>query len=209
MRAKNHKQYAILAFLASTVTVQAQEGAAELKKTAVALFETQMRQRCLPLSQTASVLRLDLADLPKVHRIAMRKADGSKVANRPLRTVLEFPCSFGAYNVTYVYMLATDYGLGFAQLVQPQVTTRYASAENDDVVAGIVVNGFSARSEVVNPSLDSASGTLTEYSKWRGLGDAWSTTSWVLGEDGFVLRSYAIDASYDGKTEPQLVWKAP
>ena len=42
--------------------------------------------------------------------------------------------------------------------------------------------------------------------KWRGLGDASSNGTWLFRDGTFTLVRYDVDASEDGKIDPQTVF---
>jgi hypothetical protein len=57
----------------------------------------------------------------------------------------------------------------------------------------------------VNSSFDEASQTITSASKWRGVGDASDSGTWIFRNGEFTLVKYDVDASYDGEVNPETV----
>ncbi|MGO4843166.1 DUF1176 domain-containing protein, partial [Rhizobiaceae sp. 2RAB30] len=46
---------------------------------------------------------------------------------------------------------------------------------------------------------------LMSHAKWRGVGDASSTGTYIFREGTFTLVKYDVDASYDGEINPETV----
>lgn len=122
--------------------------------------------------------------------------------------LVEFPCQIGAYNQTAVYLLSDQHGVVSEVLFpSPQVDVRYADATDPKVVEEIVLTEIPNMREVVNPSYDSSSRTMAERNKWRGLDDAYSTTQWGFKHGKFEIMLFAVDASFDGKDNPQTLMR--
>ena len=77
---------------------------------------------------------------------------------------------------------------------------------NDSVVEAIDVIGFHTTYAVINANYDPESQTITSFSKWRGIGDAFSSGTWNFIDGHFVLTRFDVDASYDGERTPQTVY---
>ena len=120
-------------------------------------------------------------------------------------TLYELYCFSGAYNSSYAYYLvpAEDYypiqSLAFAE---PEFEVVYENDDFEGAVEDIVIEGMTAKTLLINPVFDPDTGTLTEYAYWRGLGDASSVGVWRFDEGRFVLKTYDVDASYDGEVNP-------
>ncbi|NGM44896.1 hypothetical protein G5B31_05040 [Rhodobacter sp. SGA-6-6] len=126
-------------------------------------------------------------------------------------TLWQFRCNIGAYNLTDVFLLRTEFdGIVPLALAQPAVAPVNEDPEDfESPVREITVTGWTARSFVVNGSFDPATGLLSATGYWRGIGDAYDAGAWVLRDGGFQLRHYEVDASYDGEARPQLVMDFP
>ena len=126
----------------------------------------------------------------------------------PMRTALlyQFLCNRGAYNESHVYVLADDHGdlrpLGFAT---PTLDIRYGDDDDNEKVDAIYVTGFRSVAELTNASFDAKTMTLTSFAKWRGVGDASASGTWIFRDGAFALVRYDVDASYDGEENPQTV----
>lgn len=121
----------------------------------------------------------------------------------------QMPCSYGAYNLGSIFFFETEFdGLGPLHFAVPELDIDYAG-DDDAVVESVTVIGFSTMSTVVNASFDEETRTISSFSKWRGLGDAFSAGTWIFHDGHFMLREFAVDASYDGESTPETVYSAP
>ncbi|MCO6362299.1 DUF1176 domain-containing protein [Paracoccus sp. 08] len=123
-------------------------------------------------------------------------------------TTVEFDCALGAYNEVQAFLIHTEMdGLRPASFATPVLDIAYVeTAENrDDPAVGPVesldIVGYKAAATLINPSIDDATGQIVTEERWRGLGDANSSGVWDLTADGYVLRSYEVDATYDGEVD--------
>jgi len=172
----------------------------DLDANAVAMFEaTYGRDQCLNYH----------ADRPAPIRREV-SVDGS--SGPQTVTTFEFACDIGAYNEVRAFLMNTQTdGLLPASFPAPVPDVHYVeTAENvGDLYAGPVdridIRGYIARPTLTNPSVDEATGQITTWEKWRGIGDASSSGVWDLTPDGYVLRRYDIDATYDGVNNPMTV----
>ncbi len=125
---------------------------------------------------------------------------------RPFR-LYEFPCTAGAYNFGNVYYGAGEYGeIRQIQFATPVYDYVLESDDFESAVTSINVTGFTAYYILINPSFNAKTNTLYSFSKWRGIGDASSSGAWVFDEGQFVLKSYDVDASYDGTMNPIRIY---
>lgn len=122
--------------------------------------------------------------------------------------LVEFPCQTGAYNQTAVYLLSDQHG-NVSEVVfpSPVVEVRYADESENATAEKVSISATPEVRVVVNSSYDAASRTMTERNKWRGLGDAYSTTQWGFKNGKFEIMHFAVDASFDGLDNPQTVIK--
>lgn len=126
-------------------------------------------------------------------------------------TLWQFRCNIGAYNLTEVFLMWTEFeGIVPLAVAQPSVTVVNEDPEDfESPLREVVVTGWGARNFVVNGSFDPATLMLSATGYWRGIGDAYDAGVWALRDGGFQLRHYEVDASYDGETKPQLVLDFP
>ena len=123
-----------------------------------------------------------------------------------LMQLYQFHCYSGAYNIIYVFFgWDQDTGLRPIALSHPQLDIAYETTADDSPVKSIAITGYSARFTAVNADYDPATKTITSGSLWRGIGDASSGGTWVFDDGEFVLRTYEVDASYDGESNPRTI----
>jgi len=65
--------------------------------------------------------------------------------------------------------------------------------------------GYTAEDQLMNSSYDPEARTIASTNKWRSAGDASSSGLWMFRNGDFTLVQYDVDASYDGKEDPQSV----
>ncbi|MCB6178961.1 DUF1176 domain-containing protein [Rhodobacter sp. Har01] len=123
----------------------------------------------------------------------------------------QFHCDAGAYNLIHVFLLRTKFeGIRPLPLARPEVEAVYADPDDEaSAVTEVKVLGWAADTTVMNASFDPATGQVSAYGLWRGLGDAYSAGTWVLKNGGLVLVGYEVDASFDGQSVPQLTLHFP
>lgn len=118
-----------------------------------------------------------------------------------------FYCTAGAYNFGSVYYLADEFGeIRQAQFAIPEYDVTNETDDFDSAVTGIELTGFFAYGILINPDFDPKTNTLESFSKWRGMADASSSGQWVFRRGQFVLKSYDVDASYDGENNPVRIY---
>lgn len=122
--------------------------------------------------------------------------------------IVEFPCQIGAYSQTAVYLLSDQHGT-VSEIVfpSPKFDVNYVGGDEKAGVDNIVVYETPSLREVVNPSYDSSSRTMSERNEWRGLGDAGTKTHWQFKNGKFEIIYFAVDATFDGKDNPVVLIK--
>lgn len=117
-----------------------------------------------------------------------------------------FPCIEAAYNTAEVYYFADDLG-GFRQLqfAEPELDIHYQNGDFEGRVEAVNVIGYRVTDMLVNSFYDAASRTLQSFNKWRGIGDASSSATYLFRDGAFTLVKYEVDASYDGEINPEPV----
>ena len=120
-------------------------------------------------------------------------------------------CFAGAYNLVHAYAFKAE-GENFSLISFAVPTYKIEYADGDEnqtqLKAPPRVTGFSTTATLVNSGFDADTYTLTSSSKWRGLGDAWSSGTWEFRSGQFVLKAYAVDPTYeanlDNPTDEQI-----
>lgn len=123
----------------------------------------------------------------------------------------QFFCDAGAYNLSSVFVLWTEFD-GLRPLALPHPVLQVVNEDPEDFespVKEIVITGWTAGFRAINAGFDPASGRLTANGKWRGLGDAYDASTWVLRDGEAHLTAFEADGSYDDEVAPQLVVTFP
>ncbi len=117
-----------------------------------------------------------------------------------------FACNIGAYNVSTVYVLSDEHGVASpVWFPSPRFDIRYAGGDSEGEVEALEIAGSFESREVVNASYDADGRVMEEFNKWRGLGDAFSVARWGFRHGKFQLFYVAVDATYDGEANPQVL----
>jgi hypothetical protein len=143
---------------------------------------------------------------PQVFEMKYRETTDEADAPDRMVTVYQFECTRGAYNTGQVFFLRN----GFEELqpltfAEPDIHVNYENEDTEGKVLGIDVIGFNASNILINSSVDAAKVSISSASKWRGVGDASSSGTWLLKSGRFVLSTYEVDASYDSEINPQML----
>ncbi len=88
--------------------------------------------------------------------------------------------------------------------LNPESAVRYRGLAVGKVES-INITGFQTEDQAVNSEYDDTTKTITSFGKWRGAGDASSTGTYLFRHGTFSLVQYDVDASYDGKVNPQTI----
>ncbi len=143
---------------------------------------------------------------PAAYSIRYKDKDaGEDGAEREVR-LFRFFCRMAAYNETAYYYTADDVnGVRQLQFAVPELDIRYENDDQQGKVEAINVTGFQTEDSAVNSDYDEANFTITTSAKWRGIGDASSTGTYLFRNGSFSLVKYDVDASYDNEVDPQTV----
>ncbi|GAB4348920.1 MAG: hypothetical protein Kow0026_03890 [Oricola sp.] len=126
----------------------------------------------------------------------------------PDRTLIlhQLPCFYGAYNFGSLWFTETEFeGLVPLHFAEPEVDIDYAD-EGQETISAIAVTGYTANATLINADFDEKTRTINSFSKWRGLGDAFSAGTWEFRSGRFVLTRYEVDPTYDGDMDPITVY---
>ncbi|WP_265519571.1 DUF1176 domain-containing protein [Nitratireductor luteus] len=130
------------------------------------------------------------------------EADAPKREARLFR----FFCGRGAYNENHAYFLANeDNEVLPLRFAVPELDIRYENDDTSAPVEDLRIIGYSASDLLVNSSYDPETLTITSHAKWRGVGDASSSGTWLFRSGTFQLVKYDVDASYDGEINPETM----
>ncbi|MCR4266254.1 DUF1176 domain-containing protein [Nitratireductor sp. ZSWI3] len=161
---------------------------------AEALFAAAYGRSCTPPQDEAE---------PQSYTIPFNYSYDDEDAPKREARLFRFFCSRGAYNETHVYLLADAEGaVTPLQFATPETDIQYENGDTEGKVEDIRVIGYTAQDKLVNSDFDPDTLTLFSHAKWRGVGDASSTGTWIFREGTFTLVRYDVDASYNGEIDP-------
>lgn len=149
--------------------------------------------------------KADNAEMAKdsVYPLTWKEKYGDPPAERKA-TLFEIYCMSGAYNTSNLYVLKdAENKLSLVSFASPTFDVAYV--EGDETETKLkhdpLVTGFSTSFLLTNPSFDEKTLTLSEYAKWRGIGDAWSAGDWQFRDGQFVLTRFEVDPIYEGNLD--------
>ncbi|PSM19814.1 DUF1176 domain-containing protein [Nitratireductor sp. StC3] len=143
---------------------------------------------------------------PDVHTIGFRySTDDADAPERQMR-LFRFYCRAGAYNEMHVYYREDEIdGVRELHFAMPELDIRYRDDDSEGPVDSMRIVGFTAENQLVNSDYDPENFVVTAYAKWRGLGDAAASGTWLFRQGQFSLVKYEVDATYDGAVNPELL----
>lgn len=131
--------------------------------------------------------------------------DGGENGEKTAR-LFRFFCSVGAYNENAVYYLSTDaQTIRQVQFATPELDIHYENDDSQGKVEAVNVIGFQTDERLVNSTYDETTHSIVSHNKWRGVGDAGTSGTWLFRNGQFSLVQFDVDASYDGEINPQSV----
>ncbi len=120
--------------------------------------------------------------------------------------LFEFYCTAAAYNTSSVYYMTDGLdGVLQLQFTEPELDIRYENNDSDGKLLSVTVTGFQTTGWATNPEYDEETRTIRTFNKWRGVGDASDSGTYLFRNGNFSLVQYDVDASYDGEENPQTV----
>jgi hypothetical protein len=147
-----------------------------------------------------------VATEPEVFSIKYKDKDTAPENPDRETRLFHFSCSRAAYNESSVYYM-TDGVSAVQQLqfAQPEMDIRYENNDSDGKLLGVSIIGFQTSGWAVNSAYDPDAHTITTFNKWRGVGDASDSGTYLFRNGNFSLVQYDVDASYDGEQNPQTI----
>ncbi len=144
---------------------------------------------------------------PEVFPISYHlKGDDANAAATEV-TLFKFVCSMAAYNETDLFYLAdSENTLNRLSFAEPQMDISYVGGD-DSKLKSMKVKAMKASDVLINSDFDPKTNSISNFAKWRGIGDASSSGTWVLNEGEFVLQNYDVDPTYDEKQNSITVMK--
>ncbi|MFK0688299.1 DUF1176 domain-containing protein [Mesorhizobium sp. IMUNJ 23033] len=143
---------------------------------------------------------------PDAYSLHYKDANAGADAPERETRLFRFFCSMAAYNESAVYYIADDVmGVRQLQFASPELDIRYENNNSEGKVEAVHIIGFQTDDQLVNSDYDDNTRTITSMNKWRGVGDASSTGTYLFRNGNFSLVQYDVDASYDGEINPQTI----
>lgn len=187
-----HRAMAIFLLAASPLPAFAQDWHEMALKQARAVQTRTFPAECVP--EVSSDLAADILWWP----VFLGEGTAARDA-----LLVQFPCNRGAYNQSFVYVLADQHGQATpVTFPSYQVEVTYADGTTESAVKNLTLGAIVETRELVNPRFDPDSWIMEEYNNWRGLGDAHSLTRWAFVQGRFVVMRLEVDASYDEAVNP-------
>lgn len=197
----NYKIYQLPKCNDQAVEPSAREDSIEAAK---ARFVTDLSGQCDKTAET-----LGGTNEPAVFPISYSQAGADKSAPDQMVTLYVFECALAAYNATEVFYMFDSLGLHRLSFAEPHLNIVYApGGEDNSKLKSMKLVGFTATELLVNAEFDAKSNSISSFSKWRGIGDASSSGTWVFDDGQFILKDYDVDPTYDGQENSIAVVKA-
>lgn len=147
-----------------------------------------------------------LAKEPETFSIKYKDKDAAASDPNKETRLFHFSCSAAAYNEASIYYMSDDVsGVRQLQFTEPEMDIRYVNNDTEGKVESMHIIGFQTTGWAVNSDYDQNAHTITTFNKWRGIGDASSSGTYLFRNGDFSLVQYDVDASYDGEENPQTV----
>jgi hypothetical protein len=147
-----------------------------------------------------------LANEPETFSIKYKDKDAQPADPDKETRLFHFSCSAAAYNENSVYYMSDDVsGVRQLQFTEPEMDIRYVNNDSEGKVESMHIVGFLTTGWATNSDYDKNAHTITTFNKWRGVGDASSSGTYLFRNGDFSLVQYDVDASYDGEENPQTV----
>ena len=137
-------------------------------------------------------------DEPQVHELTFRY-DWDEPDRVRTMTLYQFWCAGGAYNIFDLFYLEDEYGeVSPVNFAYPSVAVTYAD-DMQEVLDTIAIRDFRATDLVGIATFDPETQSIHSFVKWRGLGDAAESGTWVFENGAFRLDYFEVDPTFDGE----------
>ncbi|MER9138834.1 DUF1176 domain-containing protein [Mesorhizobium sp. M0830] len=147
-----------------------------------------------------------LADEPEVFSIKYKDKNAQPGDPDKETRLFHFSCSAAAYNENSVYYMTDELSaVQQLQFAEPETDIRYENNDSDGKLLSVTVIGFHTTGWATNSDYGPDAHTITTFNKWRGIGDASDSGTYLFRNGDFSLVQYDVDASYDGEENPQTV----
>jgi hypothetical protein len=127
--------------------------------------------------------------------------------------VYDFFCFSGAYNAVHVFFSHREFeGIQQVFFTEPDYDVHCAAGTTVDdncQLTGIDVTGMRSVGELVNPTFNPKTRSITNLSCWRGVCDASHQGVWQFRDGYFALITFDVDPTYDGQQNPVRIVDFP
>jgi hypothetical protein len=181
-----------------------EETAEELTERVKAVFAADHERDCNVVLETDHAIG---SREPEIYPLTFRYDSDEASAPARQHKLYEFHCQTYAYNYSNAYYLVNEYGeIEPVSFAEPRIEDTYGDDESR-VLKSWKVDGLRSSVIIINPEFDEASATISNFAKFRGIGDAFSAGSWVFRQGAFILRNYDYDPTFNEAEDPVTVVK--
>ena len=179
----------------------------EPERTADDLLMEDARKAFLAIYGVECDLNEDGQEPPQHYRLTWRPSYASADSPDEVSHLFRFFCYRGAYNEIHVYLMTNEATGAIRPLAfsSPELDIQYEDDDSEKPAKDIRIVGYQTENMLVNSDYDPETMSIMSHSKWRGLGDASSSGTWLFRQGQFSLVRYDVDPSYDGEIEPVTV----
>jgi hypothetical protein len=144
------------------------------------------------------------ANEPNVFKFKYKDEGAGADDPERILTLFAFSCSLFAYNASTVFYAHDDVeGMHLLSFAAPQLAIKHPEGDDEGTkLQSMKVKGFKSSTTLINADIDQKKQTITEFNKWRGVGDASSNGVWTFDKGEFVLTDFDVDPTYDEKINP-------
>jgi hypothetical protein len=144
---------------------------------------------------------------PAVFQIYWKRDGAAATEPDNLTTLFMFECELAAYNKIDVYYTYNNiHGLTLVSFAEPDTDFKYEDVESG-ILKSWALRGHTTTHLLVNSGYEESTQSISMGAKWRGVGDASSSGTWVFRNGSFTLQDYEVDPTYDGEINPISIYK--
>ena len=141
-----------------------------------------------------------LATEPEVFSIKYKDKNAQPGDPDKETRLFHFSCAAAAYNENSIYYMTDEVdGVRQLQFAEPETDIRYENNDSDGKLLSVTVIGFHTTEWATNSDYDPDAHTITTFNKWRGIGDASDSGTYLFRNGDFSLVQYDVDASMMAK----------
>lgn len=145
------------------------------------------------------------ANDPQVYRISYRPVYAGDGEADSVVTLLAFSCAMAAYNSSEAYYIHEPVrGLRRLTFAAPDLDIAYEDGE-DRRLKSMTAVGMVTDDLLTNSEFDPATRSISHFAKWRGVGDASTSATYVFSDGQFVLKDYVVDPTTDEQMNPWTI----